>query len=207
MGPGKLTGTGLSLPHPIPQRSAPGRLSQIRDESFLRTSLSVLWLRLHLPLQGGAGSILSWGAKVPQAPGCGQKLKRKKKHMVSLLNARFMICSRQFTQAAGWALSSPASGAPLHPSHLGRPAVPQLGHTPSSPLPVHWGQGNCLLRKVVVVIRSWSLHVSFTAAGGSVCLLLGLPDTVAMVCLLVSCGHSNKIIINSVALHNRNVFI
>ena len=102
--------------------------------------------------------------------------------MLSLLNAQFTICSGKFTQVAGWALSSPASGAPLHPPHLGRPVVPQLGSTPGSPLPVYWGQVNCLLRKVVVVIRSCSLHVCFTAAGGSACLLLGLPDIVAMLC-------------------------
>ena len=33
----------------------------------MRTVLVVQWLRLHLPMKGGAGSIPGWGAKIPHA--------------------------------------------------------------------------------------------------------------------------------------------
>ena len=42
------------------------------------TSLVIQWLRLCLPMQGGAGSILGWGAKIPHASGPkNQNIKQK----------------------------------------------------------------------------------------------------------------------------------
>lgn len=48
------------------------------QESELRTSLKVRWLRLCLPMQG-VGSILGWGANIPCALWPKSKKKKKEK--------------------------------------------------------------------------------------------------------------------------------
>ena len=45
------------------------------------TSLAVQWLRLCTCTAEGAGSIPGWGTKILPAARCGQKKKKKKKHM------------------------------------------------------------------------------------------------------------------------------
>ena len=60
-----------------------GPTVQYRTRNYIQypvigTSLVVQWLRLRLPMQGGAGSIPGWGAKIPQASGPkNQNIKQK----------------------------------------------------------------------------------------------------------------------------------
>ena len=45
------------------------------------TSLAVQWLKLHLPMQGGVGSVLGWGAKIPHIS-VAKKPKHKRETIV-----------------------------------------------------------------------------------------------------------------------------